>query len=346
MRRKLAYLLLLPLAAALAALLLRSAWLEWERQRWEDYAQAPLALEQPVIAEVRPGAAMQAVAADLASAGVIAEAARFSRLAARREQDRAIKAGQYRFVPGMSHAEALARMVAGEVEQARFAIIEGLRFEEILAQLRDDPSFERTLGALSPDEVWAQLAPEAERSYEGMLYPDTYLLNYGVSDLAVLQQAYERMQELLERQWARRMDGLPLASPYEALVLASIIEKETGIAGERARIASVFHNRLRLGMRLQSDPTVIYGLGDAFDGNLTRAHLEQDTPYNTYTRRGLPPTPIAIPSVAALEAALHPESSDYLYFVADNTGGHYFSKSLREHNNAVNCYQRRRGCPQ
>lgn len=335
--------LLLGTAALAAAVLLlgRTAWEQRERRLWEEYAQAPIAAPQRMIVEARPGATMQEIAAGLAAAGAVADERRFSGLARRLGQDRAIKAGQYRLEPGMSHAAALAKMVAGEVEQARFAIVEGRRFADVLARLSEDPAFTRTLTDLRPEAAWRELALDGEHGYEGMLYPDTYLLDYGTSDRELLARAHGRMQGLLDEQWRRRAADLPLASPYEALVLASIIEKETGMAGERALIASVFHNRLRLGMRLQSDPTVIYGIED-FDGNLTRAHLEQDHPHNTYTRAGLPPTPIAIPSVAAIEASLQPLDSDYLYFVADGSGGHHFSRTLREHNNAVNRYQRRR----
>ncbi|MBF2735193.1 MAG: endolytic transglycosylase MltG [Betaproteobacteria bacterium AqS2] len=334
--------LLLGAAALAASLLLgRAAWERHEQRQWDEYAAAPIAAPQPMIVAAPAGATMQQVAAGLAAAGAVADERRFSGLARRLGQDRSIKAGQYRLEPGMSHAAALEKMVAGEVEQARFAIVEGLRFADVLARLAAEPAFTRTLSDLRPAAAWQELGFEAEGGYEGMLYPDTYLLDYGTSDRELLGQAHRRMAALLDEQWRRRAAELPLASPHEALVLASIIEKETGVAGERALIASVFHNRLRLGMRLQSDPTVIYGIED-FDGNLTRAHLQQDHPHNTYTRKGLPPTPIAIPSVAAVEAALQPLDSDYLYFVADGSGGHHFSRTLREHNNAVNRYQRNR----
>ena len=183
----------------------------------------------------------------------------------------------------------------------------------------------------------------AERHPEGLFFPDTYYFDVGGSDLAVYRRAYHAMQERLAAAWAARAEGLPYRTPYQALIMASIIEKETGVAGERRLIASVFLNRLRIGMRLQTDPTIIYGLGAGFDGNLRRRDLERDTPYNTYTRAGLTPTPIALPGAAALAAALNPERSPYIYFVARGDGSHEFSAGLTEHNRAVNRFQRRGG---
>ena len=190
------------------------------------------------------------------------------------------------------------------------------------------------------DEAILKLVGAKETYPEGLFFPDTYVFSGGISDVALLKRAYLTMQNNLARAWEKRAPDLPYATPYEALIMASIVEKETGKAEERPRIAAVFINRLKRGMKLQTDPTVIYGLGDRFDGNIHKRDLTADTPYNTYTRPGLPPTPIAMPGLAAIEAALRPAAGDELYFVAKGDGWHYFSKSLEEHNRAVAKYQR------
>lgn len=339
------YLLAGTAALALAAL---AAWLghigyqQYREQQWESYLAAPIALAEPTLFLIRPQSTVSELAGELAAAGIVAQAPRFAHGMSRLGLDRKVKAGQYRLTPGTSHLALMEQFVSGKVVQHKFAIIEGTRFADVVAALAGAEHLSHTLAGEDAAGVWRAIAPDSEYPSEGMLYPDTYVFQEGMADLALLRQAHRRLLELLAAEWDARAPDLTLKSPYEALILASLIEKETGRKGERDLISSVFHNRLRIGMRLQSDPTVIYGLGAAFDGNLTKAHLAADTPYNSYTRAGLPPTPIAITSIAALRAALHPATSDYLYFVADNTGGHHFSKSLREHNNAVNRYQRKR----
>jgi UPF0755 protein len=207
--------------------------------------------------------------------------------------------------------------------------------------LAADDRVRTTLDGLEPPAIMAALGLEP-RHPEGLFFPSTYRFDDGDSDADILRRAYRRMQRVLDDAWAKRDPELPYATPYEALIMASIVEKETGQADEREAIAGVFVRRLRRGMKLQTDPTVIYGLGAAFDGNLRRADLRRDTPYNTYTRHGLPPTPIALPGAAAIEAALHPADGKALYFVAKGDGSHHFSDSLRQHNNAVRRYQLKR----
>jgi UPF0755 protein len=217
-------------------------------------------------------------------------------------------------------------------------LIEGWTFRQVMGALGQDDRLTRTLTGLSDEAVMERLGYPGLHP-EGRFFPDTYYFVRGVSDISLLQRAYERMLQVLDGEWSARSSDVPLEQPYEALILASIIEKETAVAAERAKIAGVFIRRLEKGMLLQTDPTVIYGLGTAFDGNLRRRDLEQDSPYNTYMRPGLPPTPIAMPGRASIHAALHPESGTALYFVARGNGEHVFSASLPEHIDAVRRYQ-------
>lgn len=254
---------------------------------------------------------------------------------------RKIQAGEYLIADGDTVATLIGRMVAGDVRQYALTLIEGWRFVEALAAIRGHPRIRQTLPD-DPSRIMAALgAPDLHP--EGRFLPETYHFPAGTSDLQVLRRAFEAMREALAAAWAARSSDLPLASPDELLTLASIIERETALDEERALIAGVFVNRLRRGMRLQTDPTVIYGLGDRFDGNLRRRDLRTDTPYNTYTRHGLPPTPICLPSRASLMAAAQPAQTEYLYFVSRGDGSHEFSATLAEHNRAVRRYQLGRG---
>jgi UPF0755 protein len=250
-----------------------------------------------------------------------------------------IRAGEYQLVPGTTPVTLLAKLVSGEVFLHRFTIVEGSRFAEVLAALRAHPAIEST--ELSGEEIMSALGAPGVHP-EGQFFPDTYRFPRGTSDLAVLRMAHEALTAHLSAAWRNRSPDLEIATDYEALILASIIEKETGLASERKLISGVFHERLRRNMRLQTDPTVIYGMGELFDGNLRRQDLERDTPYNTYTRRGLPPTPIALPGLASIEAAVAPERSDAIYFVATGRGdgSHRFSATLEEHEAAVREYLR------
>ncbi len=253
---------------------------------------------------------------------------------------RNIKAGEYRFEPGISLQQLLRQTVDGKVVQYGITFPEGWTFRQLRAALQSVTGLQQTLAGKSDHQIM-ELLGASPQHVEGRFYPDTYFYTTGTSDLDILRQAHRRMHERLAQAWENRPLDTPLRSPKEALVLASIIEKETGIPDERRLISAVFHNRLKLGMRLQTDPTVIYGLGEAFDGNLTREHLQTATPYNTYVHKGLPPTPIAMPGGDAIHAALHPADTTALYFVARGDGSHEFSSTLEAHNRAVVQYQLR-----
>ncbi len=296
-------------------------------------------LEKPVQFSLKQGSSLRSVARQLSNVGVVDSALRFELLARARGLENRIQAGNYEISGSISPYALLQKVTSGEHRQDKFTIVEGWNFSQLKAAIDAHPALRHDLAALSDAEIASRLGL-AKPVPEGLFFPDTYFFVSGTSDIAVLQRANRMMQNQLESLWASRAEGLPLEDPYQALILASIVEKETGQAGERAMIASVFINRLRIGMRLQTDPTVIYGLGAGFDGDLRKRDLLTDTPYNTYTRTGLPPTPIAMPGLAALNAALHPAASRSLYFVARGDGSSKFSESLAEHERAVTKYQR------
>lgn len=256
-------------------------------------------------------------------------------------QARRIRAGSYQIEAGTSPRRLLDKMVQGDESLEHVRVIEGWTLRQLRAELARAPHLKPTTAALDESALMAALGAPGQPG-EGRFFPDTYAYSRGVSDLTVLKRAYRTMQQQLADAWAQRAADTPLKSPDEALTLASIVEKETGLAADRGLVAAVFSNRLRIGMPLQTDPTVIYGLGAAFDGNLRKRDLLADTPYNSYTRAGLPPTPIALPGLASLRAAVRPQPSKALYFVArgDGSGGSVFSESLAEHNRAVNKHQR------
>ncbi len=250
-----------------------------------------------------------------------------------------IKAGSYEIEMGTSPKGLLAKMVQGDEQMERVRFIEGWNFKQLRATLARAPRLKNTTEGLSDAQVMSALgAPNLPA--EGRFFPDTYVYSRGVSDLTVLRRAHKALQQRLDQAWAERPPESPLKSAAELLTLASIIEKETGLAADRGLVAGVFVNRLRIGMPLQTDPTVIYGLGDRFDGNLRKRDLLADTPFNTYTRGGLPPTPIALPGMASLRAAVRPQATKALYFVARGDGTSVFSDNLADHNRAVNKYQR------
>lgn len=250
----------------------------------------------------------------------------------------ALHAGEYALAPGLTPRALLRKMAAGEVVQHRFTIIEGWTFRQLRAALAADSRLGSSVSALTDAEIMQKLGAK-DQAAEGRFLPETYSYARGASDLDILRQAHVAMDRTLKASWPQRATPTPLKSVEDALTLASIVEKETGRADERAQIAQVFLRRLDLGMRLQTDPTVIYGMGANYDGNIRKRDLEADTPYNTYTRAGLPPTPIALPGKAAIEAALHPAQGQALYFVARGDGSHEFSDSLDAHNRAVAKYQ-------
>lgn len=249
-----------------------------------------------------------------------------------------LKAGEYRIVPGLSPVQALDLFVSGKTVLHELRIIEGWTFRQALAALRAHPQIRQTLGQADADAVMAAIG-RAGVHPEGRLFPDTYRFARGTADVTLLRRAAEAMERVLAQEWDMRAENLPYQHPDEALIMASIVEKETGVPEERAQIAGVFVRRLQLGMRLQTDPTVIYGLGEKFDGNLRLRDLRTDGDYNTYTRSGLPPTPICLPGRAAIRAALHPQPGKALFFVSRGDGTHVFSETLAEHEAAVRRYQ-------
>jgi UPF0755 protein len=289
--------------------------------------------------EVRSGATLAAVARQLRDAGVIAHPYALIALARAKGVDRTIKAGSYEVGDGIMLPQLLAKLTQGDVTQSSLTIVEGTTFAELMRSFGETGEIAHTLADLPDSELLARLGI-AEKSPEGLFFPDTYFFANGSSDVALLKRAHRALAERLRMGWERRAADLPLATPYEALILASIVEKETGRSADRPLIASVLVNRLKRGMRLQVDPTVIYGIGDKFDGNLRKRDLDADTAYNTYVRDGLPPTPIALPSQASLDAVMNPPPTAYLYFVSRGDGTSEFSSTLADHNRAVSKYQK------
>lgn len=287
---------------------------------------------------VKPGTTLKSFVRELYKDGVLPDRYSIIWLSYLRGQHRSLKVGEYRFATGVSAIELLNIVTSGRSIQYPLLIPEGWNFREVMQALNSAEKLEHTLKDVSPDMVMARLGKNNLHP-EGRFYPDTYYYTAGTPDLVLLQQAFKRMEQRLASEWDQREEGLPYKTPYEALIMASIVEKETGVPEERPQIAGVFINRLRAGMRLQTDPTVIYGIGESFDGNLRRRDLRQDTPYNTYTRKGLPPTPIAMPGGDAIHAALHPAKTEHLYFVSRGDGSHHFSTTLKEHQEAVVRYQ-------
>lgn len=305
-----------------------------------DYrARAPLALEAPAIVFVAPGMSLSAVAATLSAAGAGPRWLLVWR-ARTRGLEGALRRGEYRLIPGESADDVLDRLAAGAVLMHRFRIAEGSTVAALLARLAADDRIDFALADATATDLMPRLGLTGHA--EGRFFPDTYLFARGDRAAALLRRAERRMAAVLAAVWRQRQPGLGI-DEAQALVLASLIEKETGLAEDRRRVAGVFHRRLTLGMRLQSDPTVIYGLGDAFDGDLKRVHLAADGPYNTYRRGGLPPTPIALPGRASLEAAVDPAPGEALYFVARGDGSSQFSATLAEHNAAVRRFQLKGG---
>ncbi|MGY3913911.1 endolytic transglycosylase MltG [Aeromonas australiensis] len=249
----------------------------------------------------------------------------------------AIKSGTYEVKEGAPLKESLSLFASGKEFHFTLTFVEGSRFEDWQKQLSSAPYLERLTIEQSEADLAHELGIENGK-LEGWFLPETYAYTTHASDISILRRAHQDMQSYLQQSWDKRQANLPYKTPYEALIMASIIEKETGLPEERAQIASVFVNRLRLGMKLQTDPTVIYGVKDRYDGNIRRSDLTDKNPYNTYVIDGLPPTPIAMPGKASIDAALNPKSTDYLYFVAKGGGAHYFSKTLDEHNRAVREY--------
>ncbi len=313
--------------------------------QFSRFLDSPLAITAEVVIDVRPGSSMQQVASQLASTAALEHPRLFSLWARFNGFDTGLKAGEYALRAGMTPKSALAHLMSGQSIQYPVVFIEGTTVKQALDTMWSSPKLLNTLQSKSESEILAILqtvlptgGQTSAPSLEGLLFPDTYFYTSGATDLSILRRSAAQLQTVLAEEWALRDVDLPFSTPYEALTLASIVEKETGLLSERTQIAGVFVRRLQSGMRLQSDPTVIYGMGDSYDGNIRRADLDAMTPYNTYRIDGLPPTPIALVGRDALHATLHPSDDTALYFVARGDGGHYFSNTLEEHNAAVRRY--------
>ncbi len=288
---------------------------------------------------IEPGSGVRSTTRQIAAAGVPIEPLLLELVARGSGRSARLKAGSYTFKPGTTPRRLIEQLVRGEFAQEALVIIEGWNFAQMRAAVAAHPGLKHDSVPLSDQELMTSVAPQASAP-EGLFFPDTYRFAKGASDILVYRQAYALMQKKLDEGWRQRAADLPYQTPYQALIMASIVEKETGKRVERAQIASVFVNRLRRGMLLQTDPTVIYGMGARYQGQIRKRDLQTDTPFNTYTRAGLPPTPIALPGEASLKAALNPAKGDALYFVSRGDGTSQFSDNLNDHNRAVNQYQR------
>jgi len=308
---------------------------------YNQFISSPLNIsnDNPLRLDVKTGHSITSIANELVNSGVISHPYYLVWTARLNGQAKRIQAGEYIIENGTTSKQLLSMLIAGKVKQYSFTIIEGWTVAQTLQAISKDENLKKLVGIVSATELMEKLGEPDVAHAEGWLFPDTYYFVRGESDVNLLLRAHQSMKENLSKAWQQRDKDLPYKKPYEALIMASIIERETGNVDERRQIAGVFIRRLRKGMKLQTDPTVIYGMGDNYNGNIRRKDLRQDTPYNTYTRKGLPPTPIAMPGLAAIEAALHPEDGDTLYFVAKGDGSHVFSSNLKQHNNAVIKYQ-------
>ncbi|MEW8014697.1 MAG: endolytic transglycosylase MltG [Candidatus Sedimenticola endophacoides] len=316
-----------------------AAWLMMDFNRFK---QTPLDLPEAGLSyTLEPGTSYDGVVEALRERGVLENPLYMRLLGRLNGRAGRIQAGEYDIPHGTTPETLIALLVSGRVKSYSLTVIEGWTFSQLLELLAGEEAIRQTLEGGDPAEIMQRIGHPEEHP-EGRFLADTYHFPRGTTDLAFLKRAYQAQADLLASEWQRRDPELPLDAPYEALILASIIEKETGVASERARIAGVFVRRLRKGMKLQTDPTVIYGMGKRYNGNIRKRDLLEDTPYNTYVHRGLPPTPIALPGADAIHAALHPSDGKALYFVAKGNGEHHFSATLEEHNRAVRKYQLRR----
>ena len=321
------------------AVSLSLGWLAWD---YTVFADTPLNVgPEGIVIEVPPGTSFQRLARDLHEREIIESSDYLIFMARWDNAAERIRAGEYQIDQGLTPRTLLLRLVSGAVIQHQLTVVEGWTFRQLLDAIWEHNALRQTLVDLSDQEIMARLG-KPDLHPEGQFAPDTYRFPRGTSDLEFLRRAHGVLEEWLAREWPQRDQTLPYDLPYDALIMASIIEKETALKSERADIAGVFVRRLERNMRLQTDPTVIYGMGDAYNGNIRRADLRRDTPYNTYTRHGLPPTPIALPGLESLRAALHPASGKALYFVAKGDGSHQFSATLDEHLDAVRRYQLKR----
>jgi UPF0755 protein len=307
------------------------------------WATSPVALSAPVVdVTIKPRSSVRSVTQQLIGGGVPVSRELFVLMTRVLGLQSRLKSGNYEFKSGITPYEVLQKLALGDTNEDVVTILEGWTLKRMRAELDADSSLKHDTAGMTDAQLLAAIGASetSVTNAEGLFFPDTYLFDKGASDLEVYRRAYRLMQQQLDRAWAQRAPGLPYETPYEALKMASLIEKETGKASDRALVAAVFANRLRLGMPLQTDPAVIYGMGDDYSGRLRKRDLQTDTPYNTYTRRGLPPTPIALPGAASLEAAMRPASTNALYFVSRGDGSSIFSDTLDDHNKAVDRYIR------
>ena len=327
------------LAALLSITVVGGGWLAW--RDYQHALRAPAVTGNPVIIEINKGDSFNRITDKLLSQNVALKPLWFKVIAVSEKAVKKIKTGEYELAPGLTLPEILALFVQGKTKQYAITFPEGWNFKEIVQALKDNPNLEHTLNPVDADALMSRLGIDPQHP-EGTFFPDTYFFEKHTVDVDLLKRAYDKMQSVLKQEWQNKAENLPFKTPYEALILASIVEKETGVAAERPLIAGVFIRRLRNGMLLQTDPTVIYGMGENYQGNISATDLTTATPYNTYIIKGLPPTPIAMPGRDAIVATLHPDSSNALYFVARGDGTHVFSATLKDHNLAVNSFQRKK----
>jgi len=327
--------ILLPVVLVLIAVGSGYLWWHWKKD--------PLPIgSQARDVEIMPGESLRHVAQQFAEQGILAHDWDLIAFARLHEAAGGLRAGEYQVEPGTTVEGLLTLLRSGKVVMHSLTRVDGWTFKQVLATVEQEPNLTHSLVNMSQAEIAQKLGIDGS-SVEGQILPDTYQFPRGTSDVAFLKRAHEALQQALDEAWAQRAKGLPYRDAYDALIMASVVEKETGQAAERAKIAGVFVRRLQKGMKLQSDPTVIYGLGDAYNGDITLKDLRTDTIYNSYTRHGLPPTPICMSGKPAIEAALHPEPGDALYFVAKGDGTHEFSATLKQQNAAVEKYQLKHG---
>ena len=311
---------------------------------WLEYEQA---LTDPVISgkskliEIKKGDSFNKITDKLIQQNIAIKPLWFKLIAYQKKVSNKLKTGEYELQAGLTMPDILSKLVEGKSLQYSITFPEGWSFKQIFQEIKSNPHIDHTLEKNDYKSIMMKLSSDYEHP-EGLFFPDTYFFEKNATDLSLLQKSHRKMLSVLNTEWEKREEGLPLEDAYQALILASIVEKETGAAEERERIAGVFTRRLETGMLLQTDPTVIYGMGDEYKGNIRYKDLRKPTPYNTYVIKGLPPTPIAMPGKEAIYAALHPAKGKSVYFVAKGNGTHVFSETLREHNNAVNKYQRKK----
>jgi len=322
----------------LLAVIVASGW------AWQDFQSAlhtPAVAGNPVVIEINKGDSFNQITDKLLAQNVELKPFWFKVIAVSENEVNKLKTGEYELIPGLTLPQILALFVQGKTRQYAITFPEGWNFKEVMQEVDNNPNLEHTLHGVDFEALMAQL-DVGKMHTEGMFFPDTYFFEKHTSDVALLKRAYDKMQLVLEQEWQHKTETVPLKTPYEALILASIVEKETGVVAERPQIAGVFIRRLQSGMLLQTDPTVIYGMGENYQGNISHKDLKTATPYNTYVNKGLPPTPIAMPGRDAIYAALHPDNSNNLYFVARGDGTHEFSATLKDHNLAVDSFQRKK----